>query len=94
MSASQLGSGAVTARLLYAPWHFCSFAPSKIDGEVRLLTVVAEDLRWLFERVLGIRQEATRFLLHALVCHWDCPLQARRQEMVVPLTTVRMRVHL
>ena len=90
MIASHLGSAAVAARLLSVPLHLCSVAPSKIDGEGRLLTVVAGGCRWVLERVLEIRQEVTRFLLHALVCHWDWPLQAKQQEMAIPPTTTRM----
>ena len=88
--ASHLAPVAVAARLLSVPLHFCSVAPSKIDDEGRLLTVVAGGCRWVLERVLEIRQEVMRFLLRALVCRWDWPLQARRQEMVIPPTTTRM----
>ena len=90
VGASLLGSVAVAARLLPAPWHFCSVVLSKIDGEVRLLAVAAEDSHLLFEPVLGIRRGVTRFLLRALVCHWDWPLRARQQETAALLMTIKM----
>ena len=93
MTVSQLASEVENARLPLAPWHFCSVVPAKIDGEDRLPSVVAEDFHQMFEQVLGILQEVTRLLLRALACHWGCPLLAKQQEMAIPLTTVRMRVH-
>lgn len=93
VAASRLGSEAVAAHSLPASWQFCSVAPSKIDGGVHPLTVIAEDFRQLLERVLGTRREVTRFPLRALACHWDSPLQARQQETAAPLTIIRMRVH-
>jgi hypothetical protein len=94
VTASRLGSEAEAARLLAAPWHLCSFVPSKIDDEVRPLVVVAGDSRRVVEWVLGTHQEVTRYLLRVLACHsdWDCLLQARQQETAALPMTIRMRV--